>query len=82
MDTAPSFADQEEPDAAGRTHRYAELSRMESRVVEQIGTGATNEEIARSLFLSPNTVKSYIRSAYRKMGVTRRSQAVIWANRN
>jgi DNA-binding CsgD family transcriptional regulator len=34
--------------------------------------------IAELCALSPNTVKSYVRSAYRKMGVTRRAQAVGW----
>ena len=30
------------------------------------------------MFLSINTIKSYIRSAYRKIGVTNRTQAVLW----
>jgi DNA-binding CsgD family transcriptional regulator len=37
-----------------------------------------NRDIAELCALSPNTVKSYVRSAYRKMGVTRRAQAVGW----
>jgi two-component system, NarL family, response regulator LiaR len=36
-----------------------------------------NEQIAEATYLSINTVKTYIRTAYRKMGVTRRSQAVL-----
>ncbi|WP_223286195.1 helix-turn-helix transcriptional regulator [Kocuria atrinae] len=44
--------------------------------------GATNDEIARTCYLSINSVKSYIRSAYRKMGVERRSQAVLWGVQN
>ncbi|MCW2759493.1 MAG: regulatory protein LuxR, partial [Nocardioidaceae bacterium] len=38
-----------------------------------------NAEIATEMYISINTIKSYIRSAYRKMNVTSRSQAVIWA---
>lgn len=34
-------------------------------------------EIALSRYLSPNTVKSYIREAYRKIGVTTHAQAVV-----
>ena len=34
------------------------------------------------MFISLNTVKTYVRSAYRKIGVTRRPQAVGWAMTN
>ncbi len=54
------------------------LSARESEVVALITRGWTNDEIATGNFLSINSVKSYIRSAYRKMGVERRSQAVLW----
>lgn len=54
------------------------LSARESEVVSLITQGVTNEEIAKTCYLSINSVKSYIRSAYRKMGVERRSQAVLW----
>lgn len=54
------------------------LSARESEVVALITQGVTNEEIAKACYLSINSVKSYIRSAYRKMGVERRSQAVLW----
>ena len=40
--------------------------------------GLTNEEIANRAFLSINSVKTYIRTAYRKMKVSSRSQAVLW----
>jgi DNA-binding CsgD family transcriptional regulator len=33
-------------------------------------------------YLSPNTVKSYIRSLYRKLGVESRTQAVLWGTRH
>ena len=38
----------------------------------------SNHEIARQTYLSINSVQSYIRAAYRTMGVTSRSQAVLW----
>ena len=44
-----------------------------------IAAGVPNKEIARQLELSMNTVKSHIRTAYRSMGVTSRTQAVLWA---
>lgn len=62
--------------------RHAGLSPRESEVVALITQGATNDQIARTCYLSINSVKSYIRSAYRKMGVERRSQAVLWGVQN
>jgi DNA-binding NarL/FixJ family response regulator len=54
------------------------LSPREAEVVALITQGLTNDEIARRAYLSINTVKTYIRSAYQKMGVVRRSEAVRW----
>lgn len=47
-----------------------------------ITQGVTNQEIAEACYLSINSVKSYIRSAYRKINVERRSQAVLWGTQN
>ncbi|HEY3528452.1 MAG TPA: response regulator transcription factor [Nocardioides sp.] len=55
------------------------LTPRETHVVALIAAGAPNKEIARELELSMNTVKSHIRTAYRAMGVTSRTQAVLWA---
>ena len=56
-----------------------EMSPREVQIVELIAAGLSNHEIAEALFLSINSVKTYILSAYRKMGVTRRTQAVLWS---
>jgi DNA-binding NarL/FixJ family response regulator len=58
------------------------LSARESEMLSFIARGLTNEEITRRAYLSINTVKTYIRTAYRKIGVTSRSQAVGWALRH
>jgi DNA-binding NarL/FixJ family response regulator len=58
--------------------RTAGLSEREAEVVALVCQGLSNEALADVLFLSINTVKSYIRSAYRKMGVSSRSNAVLW----
>ena len=55
------------------------LSEREAEVLGLITQGLSNPEIAERLYLSINSVKTYIRSAYRKIGATRRSQAVGWA---
>lgn len=54
------------------------LSERESEMLTFITRGLTNDEIARRAFLSINTVKTYIRTAYRKIGVETRAQAVAW----
>lgn len=54
------------------------LSFRESEVIALITQGYTNPEIAARSFVTVNSLKTYIRSAYRKMGVERRSQAVKW----
>ena len=43
-----------------------------------IARGLSNQEIAEAAYLSINFVKTHIRTAYRKLGVTRRSRAVGW----
>lgn len=59
----------------GREHG---LTAREAEVLALITQGLTNQEIAQRSYLSINSVKTYIRTAYRKIGVTRRSQAVGW----
>lgn len=54
------------------------LTDRESEVLALIAQGKSNREVATLAYLSPNTVKSYIRSIYRKIGVTSRTQAVLW----
>jgi DNA-binding NarL/FixJ family response regulator len=56
----------------------AGLSRREADVLQYIVQGASNQEIAESLFLSINSVKTYIRSTYRKIDANSRSQAAVW----
>ena len=62
--------------------RDYDLSDQEFAVMRLIASGLTNQDIADRMFLSINTVKSYIRSAYRKVNVKARTQAVIWAYEN
>ena len=64
--------------APSRESRPMGLTEREQDVLELVTKGLSNDEIARRLFLSVNSVKSYIRTAYRKIGATRRSQAVLW----
>jgi DNA-binding NarL/FixJ family response regulator len=58
--------------------RHEGLTDREAEVLALITQGRSNAEVAALTFLSPNTVKSYIRSVYRKIDVSSRTQAVLW----
>ena len=62
--------------------RVEGLTDRESEILALITQGKSNAEVAALTFLSPNTVKSYIRSVYRKINVGSRTQAVLWGVRH
>jgi DNA-binding NarL/FixJ family response regulator len=54
------------------------LSDRESEILALITQGKSNAEVATLTYLSPNTIKSYIRTIYRKIDASSRTQAVLW----
>ena len=62
--------------------RDAGLTDRESEVLAFITQGMSNAQVAELAYLSPNTVKSYVRSIYRKIGAGSRTQAVLWGVEN
>lgn len=54
------------------------LSERESEILALITQGKSNAEIAGLVYLSINSIKSYIRSIYRKIGARNRVDAVLW----
>ena len=58
------------------------LSARERQVLLLLAGGHTNQEIADELFVSVNTIKTFLRTSYRKIGVSRRSQAALWTVAN
>ena len=58
----------------------SKLSARELDVLYELGTGASNQEVARRLYLSENTVKHHIRSILEKLGVENRREAAVIAN--
>jgi len=54
------------------------LTERESEILALITQGRTNSEIGAITYLSINSIKTHIRSAYRKIGATSRTQAVLW----
>ncbi|MGW3399978.1 response regulator [Streptomyces hydrogenans] len=59
--------------------RLAALSERERSVLELIGEGLTNRQIAKRLYLSEKTVKNHISRLLGKLGVERRVQAAVIA---
>ncbi|QAY69571.1 helix-turn-helix domain-containing protein [Xylanimonas protaetiae] len=55
------------------------LTRREQVVLSNLTEDVTLEQIATKLFVTRNTVKSQVRSVYRKIGVSTRADAVAWA---
>jgi DNA-binding NarL/FixJ family response regulator len=53
-----------------------DLSMRELDVLDQLGKGHSDQEIADKLFISVNTVKKHLSSIYKKLNVSRRSMAV------
>jgi DNA-binding NarL/FixJ family response regulator len=57
------------------------LTQRESEVLRQLALGLTNKEIAQSLSISYETVKEHVQHILRKIGVSDRTQAAVWAVR-
>ena len=58
------------------------LSDAELRVMRLVYEGASKEDIAEQLYLSPHTVKNHIKSVYCKLGIHEKSEFIQYANRN
>jgi len=58
------------------------LTQRESEVLKQLANGLTNKEIAQVLNISYETVKEHVQHILRKIGVTDRTQAAVWAVKN
>ena len=59
----------------------ADLTDQELRLLELIGEGLTNRQIAERMYLAEKTVKNYVSRLFAKLGVERRTQAAVLASR-
>jgi len=74
-----SFESQAEPTGLLQERRPAvieELTERELEVLQLLGTGRTNDEIARDLFVARGTVKAHVSNIMAKLGATNRTEAV------
>jgi DNA-binding NarL/FixJ family response regulator len=55
------------------------LTSRESDVLSLLAQGLNNKDIAQSLFLSVRTIEAHLRNIYDKLGVSSRTEAVLWA---
>ena len=58
------------------------LTAQEQKILELIGEGMTNRQIAEQMFLAEKTVKNYVSSMLAKLGLTSRTQAAIFATKH
>ncbi len=58
------------------------LTAQEQRILELIGEGMTNRQIAETMFLAEKTVKNYVSSMLAKLGLNSRTQAAIFATKH
>jgi LuxR family transcriptional regulator, maltose regulon positive regulatory protein len=61
--------------SSGSMSSIEPLSEQEQRVLRLLGTGLTNPEIAQELVVSLNTVKTHVKSIYRKLNLSSRKEA-------
>ena len=58
------------------------LTAQEQKILDLIGQGMTNRQIAEAMFLAEKTVKNYVSSMLAKLGLTSRTQAAIFATKH
>ncbi len=58
------------------------LSEREGQILRNLAKGLTNEQIAVAMEISCETVKEHVQHIFRKIGLTDRTQAAVWAVRN
>jgi DNA-binding NarL/FixJ family response regulator len=63
-------------------HDKPMLSQREHGVLALAARGYSNNEIARALWITERTVKGHLTRIFRKIGVSDRTQAALWAQRN
>ena len=58
------------------------LTNRETQVLKHVALGLSNKEIGLSLLISVETVKEHVQNILRKLSVSDRTQAAVWAVRH
>ncbi len=66
-------------DKAGHGQSTDVLTEREREVLRALSKGYTNQKLAELLVVSPKTVQNHLYSIYHKIGVSSRSEAILWA---
>lgn len=61
---------------------HTTLTHREIEILSFVAAGSKNDQIAEELFISPNTVKTHIYNIFKKINVSNRLQAALWAAQN
>ena len=68
-------------EGTGEDERLGALTEQERKVLHLLAEGRTNRQIADELFLAEKTVKNYVSNLLAKLGMSRRTEAAVWAAR-
>ncbi|MFA0349303.1 LuxR C-terminal-related transcriptional regulator [Vibrio sp. 10N.222.55.C6] len=71
-----------ERQCAKTSPRYLKLTKREQQIIKLLGDGASNTQIADTLYVSENTVKAHLHNTFKKIKVKNRLQALIWVKNN
>ena len=66
-------------DAPAESEDLAVLTAREREILDRVASGASNQEIAEQLFISEKTVRNHLTAIFDKIGVSSRSQAIVFA---
>ncbi|WP_261894031.1 LuxR C-terminal-related transcriptional regulator [Vibrio cyclitrophicus] len=71
-----------ERQCAKTSPRYLKLTKREQQIIKLLGDGASNTQIADTLYVSENTVKAHLHNTFKKIKVKNRLQALLWVKNN
>jgi DNA-binding NarL/FixJ family response regulator len=72
-------AEDQAPDATPDCEELAALTAREREILDLVAGGASNQQIAGKLFISEKTVRNHLTAVFDKIGVSSRSQAIVFA---
>jgi predicted ATPase/DNA-binding CsgD family transcriptional regulator len=79
VEEAVAYAERGRGERKRPTTGWASLTPMERQVVDLLGDGLRNAEIAERLFIAPSTVKTHLAHAFAKLGVSTRAELAVVA---